>query len=60
MIGPYKVKKLVEFLYRLDLPTSMKIHDVFYPNLFQSAANNPLSGQQNSPLLPIVVNNKKK
>ena len=33
MIGPYKVKKLVESSYQLELPHTMKIHDVFHPNL---------------------------
>ena len=33
MIGPYKIKKLISLSCQLDLPTSMKIHDVFNPNL---------------------------
>ena len=33
MIGPYKVKELVGSSYRLDLPHTMKIHDVFHLNM---------------------------
>ena len=57
-IDPYKVKELVESLYRLDLPTSMRIYDIFHPNLLQPTTTNPLPGQYNSPLLPIVVDDK--
>ena len=60
MIGPYKVKKLVESSYQLELPYTMKIHNIFHPNLLQKAANDPLPGWRNSPLSPIVVDNKEK
>ena len=33
MVGPFKIKALVRSLCRLELPTSMKIHDVFHPSL---------------------------
>ena len=33
MIGPYKVKELVGSSYWLELPHTIKTHDVFYPNL---------------------------
>ena len=59
MIGPYKVKELVESSYQLELPHTMKIHDVFHSNLLQKVANNPLSSQRNSPLPPTVVDNEK-
>ena len=59
MIGPYKVKKLVELLYQLKLSTSMKIYDVFYPSLLQKASANPFPSQRNDPAAPIIVNNKK-
>ena len=37
----------------------MKIHDVFHFNLLQKTTINPLSGQQNSPSPPTIINNKK-
>ena len=54
MIGPYKVKKLVGLLYWLDLSTSMKIYDVFHPNLLWPVAINSLLGQHNK-LEPLVI-----
>ena len=32
-IDLFKIKKLVGLLYQLELPHTMKIYDVFYPNL---------------------------
>ena len=58
MISPYKVKELVKSSYRLELPHIMKIYDVFHLSLLWKVANDLLSSQQNSPLLPTVVNNK--
>ena len=57
-IDPFKIKKLVELWYQLELPPIMKIHDIFHPNLLQKAATDPLPGQQNSPLPPTVVNDE--
>ena len=59
-IGTYKIKKLVGSSYQLDLPTSMKIHDVFHPSLLQKVSVDPLSSQHNDLAPPVVVNNKEK
>ena len=32
-IDSFKIKKLVELLYQLELPYTIKIHDVFHLNL---------------------------
>ena len=32
-ISPFKIKKLVRSLYQLELPYTIKIHNVFHPNL---------------------------
>ena len=58
MIGSYKVKELIGFLYRLDLPTNMRIHDVFHPNILQPAAIDPLPGQHNKPEPLVVVDSE--
>ena len=58
MIGPYKVKKLVRLSYQLELPHTLKIYDVFHPNLLWKVADDPLLGQQNSPSPPTVMNDK--
>ena len=60
MIGPYKIKKLVGLLYQLDLPTSMKIHDVFHPSLLQKTSADPLPGQHNDPAPPVIVDDEEK
>ena len=59
-IGPYKIKELVGSSYQLDLPISMRIHDIFHPNLLQPVANNPLPGQHNKLEPPVVVDSEDK
>ena len=48
IIGPYKIKKLVGSSYQLELPHTIKIYDIFHPNLLWKAVDDPLSNQQNS------------
>ena len=60
IIGPYKVKELVRSSYQLDLSHTIKIYNVFHPNLLWKAATDLLSSQQNSLPPPTVVNNRKK
>ena len=56
-IGLFKIKKLVESSYQLELPHTMKIYNIFYSNLLCKTATDPLLGQQNSPPPPTVVDN---
>ena len=44
----------------LQLPQSIKIHYVFYPNLLQKALTNLLTNQVNEPPPLVIINNKKK
>ena len=48
--GLFKVKALIGSLYRLDLPKTMRIYDVFHANLPTLVVTNPLLGQKNPSL----------
>ena len=54
MIGSYKIKALIRSSYGLELPITMKIHDVFHLNLLQKATIDPLPGQCNK-LEPLTI-----
>ena len=58
IISSYKIKEFVRSSYQLELPHTMKIHDVFHPNLLWKTATNTLPDQCNSLPPPTVVNNK--
>lgn len=44
----------------MPLPQSMKIHNVFYPNLLCKALLNPLTNQLNKSPAPVIINIQKK
>lgn len=43
-----------------QLPQSIKIHNIFHPNLFQKVPIDFLTNQVNKLLLLVIINNKKK
>ncbi len=55
MLGPFKVIERVGSAYRLELPATMRVHDVFHPKLLRLAATDPLPGQKVEPPGPIMV-----
>ncbi len=58
MIRPFKVIDKVGFLYGLDLPNSMKIHNMFHPGLLCKAGIDPLPGQRVQPPGPIIIDDQ--
>ncbi len=49
---------LVDSSYKLELPETMRVHDVFHPGLLRPAVDDPLPGQKNEPPGSIVVNDE--
>ena len=58
MVSPFKIKALVGLSCRLELPTSMKIHDIFYPSLLQKTSADLLPSQHSDPTLLVIVDNE--
>ena len=58
MLGLFRVSDKVGESYRLELLLSIRIHDVFYPNLLRRAATDPLPGQRTEPPRPVVVDDQ--
>ena len=51
-LGPYTIAEKVGTSYRLNLPKSWRIHDVFHPQLLRKGADDPLPGQRVPPPKP--------
>ncbi len=58
MLDPFTNLGLVDSSYKLKLSESMRVHDVFHPDLLRPAADDPLHGQKNEPPGSIVVNDE--
>jgi len=48
----------VDSSYKLKLSETMRVHDVFHPDLLRLAVDDLLPGQKNEPFESIVVNDK--
>ena len=57
MLGPFPIIKKVGTSYELELPQTMKVHNVFHSNLCYKDPGDPLPGQiQEPPGLIITAN----
>jgi hypothetical protein len=54
-LGPFSTKEKVGHAFRLNLPSTMKIHDAFHPVLLRKAATDPLPGQEHTEPPPIII-----
>ena len=53
--GPFEILEKVNHSYRLKLPSSMKVHNVFSPDKLRLAAEDPLPGQISPEPPPINI-----
>ncbi len=58
MLDPFTNLDPVDSSYKLKLSESMRVHDVFHPDLLRPAADDPLPGQKNEPSDSIVINDE--
>ena len=57
--GPFKIKeKLSDLTYRLELPSTWKIHDVFHVNVLSEAKPDTIPGRRKPKPPPVKVNDE--
>lgn len=56
----FEIIRNKKIFMKLQLPQSIKIHNIFDLNLLYKALIDPLTNQVNKPPLLIIINNKKK
>jgi hypothetical protein len=55
-IGPFRIVERIGLqAYRLELPTTMKIHDVFHVSLLEPAKQNVIPDRTQPPPLPVEL-----
>ena len=57
--GPFRILNRTGNSYEVDLPDSIKVHNVFSPDRIRKAGTDPLPGQIAEPQPPIIVNTEK-
>ena len=57
--GPFKILKRLKTAYRVDLPSSMKIHNVFHASLLAKDPGDPLPEQEYPQPEPVIINGEK-
>ncbi len=58
MLGFFEIIGNKGVSIELQLLQSMKIHNVFHPNLLQKVSTNPLTNQINELLPLVIINNE--
>jgi hypothetical protein len=55
-LGPFPISEIMSpYAYRLELPSSMKVHNVFHVSLLDTASSDPYPGQVVPPPPPVEI-----